>query len=192
MISVNLIDHIKKFVDLNENEVQILSKYTKSHSYRKKENLLSNGQVCRSLYFVEQGCIRMFFINSKQSEQITQFAIDGWWITDFFSFMDNVPSEYYIQTIEPSKVISIDTRAFDSLLKELPQLERYFRVIFQKNLAASQLRTKYLYAMSKEEFYYHFSTSFPEFIQRVPQYMVASYLGLTPEYVSELRKKNNT
>jgi len=186
-----LIDHIRKFVDLDEKAEHILDGYIKSHSYRKKENLLSNGQVGRSLYFVEKGCLRMFFINSKSAEQITQFAIEGWWLADFFSFMDNKPSEYYIQTIEPSKVIAIDNRVFDNLLKELPQLERYFRIIFQKNLAASQLRTKYLSEMSKEEFYYHFSTSFPEFIQRVPQYMVASYLGLTPEYVSELRKRNS-
>ena len=184
-----LIEHITKFVDLNETETQSLQGYVKSHSFRKKENLLSAGQVCRSLYFVEKGCLRMFFLNSKSAEQITQFAIDGWWLTDFFSFMDKVPSEYFIQTIEPSEVISIDMQVFDDLLKELPQLERYFRIIMQKNLAASQLRTKYLYEMSKEEFYLHFSTSFPEFVQRVPQYMLASYLGLTPEYVSELRKK---
>ncbi len=185
----NLIEHIKKFVDLDENEVQVLNRYTKSHSFRKKDILLSNGQVCRSLYFVDKGCLRMYFINSKSTEQITQFALDGWWLTDFFSFMDNKPSEYYIQTIEPSEIISIDFHVFDNLLKELPQLERYFRIIMQKNLAASQLRIKYLYQMSKEEFYDHFTTSFPDFVQRVPQYMVASYLGLTPEYVSELRKR---
>ncbi|MDA3853960.1 MAG: Crp/Fnr family transcriptional regulator [Bacteroidales bacterium] len=188
-MKLTLIEHIKKFVDLDENEEGILLSYTKSHTLRKRENLLSNGQVCKSLYFVESGCLRMFFINSKASEQITQFALDGWWLTDFFSFMDNKPSEYFIQTIEPSTVIAIDAQAFDSLLKEVPQLERYFRIIMQKKLAASQLRTKYLYEMSKEEFYHHFSSSFPEFVQRVPQYMVASYLGLTPEYVSELRKK---
>lgn len=184
-----LIEHIRTFVDLNEQEVLILEKYTKSQSLKKKENLLLNGQVCRSLYFVEKGCLRMYFFNSKATEQITQFALEGWWLTDFFSFMDNTPSDYNIQTIEASKVISIDMHVYENLLNELPQLERYFRIIMQKNLAASQLRTKYLYEMSKEEFYYHFSTSFPEFVQRVPQYMIASYLGLTPEYVSELRKK---
>ena len=76
------------------------------------------------------------------------------------------------------------------MLKELPQLERYFRIIMQRAVAASQLRIKYMSELSKEEFYIHFCTSFPEFVQRVPQYMIASYLGLTPEYVSELRKKN--
>lgn len=188
----SLIEHIRSFVDLNEKEESILYKYIKTQSFKKKENILSGGQVCRSLYFVEKGCLRMYFLTSKSTEQITQFALEGWWLCDFFSFMDKQPSEYYIQTIEASEVSSIDMHVYDALLREIPQLERYFRIIMQKNIAASQLRTKYLYEMSKEEFYHHFSTSFPEFMQRVPQYMIASYLGLTPEYVSELRKKNNT
>jgi len=188
-MQISLVDHIRKFVDLEVKDESILNKYTQINTYKKKENLLVNGQICRSLYYVEKGSVRMFFINSKATEQITQFAIDGWWISDHFSFMDNKPSDYFIQTIEPSKIVSIDIQVFDSLLNELPQLERYFRTIMQKNLAASQLRIKYLYEMSKEELYLHFSTSFPDFVQRVPQYMIASYLGLTPEYVSELRKK---
>ena len=185
----NLIKHIRRFVELNENEEFVLDKYIKPYDLKKKEYLLNEGQVCKALYFVETGCLRMFFINNKTAEQITQFALDSWWISDYFSFMNNIPSEYYIQTIEKSKVLSIDILIFDELLKELPQLERYFRIMMQRALAASQLRTKYMYEMTKEEFYQHFSKSFPEFMQRVPQYMIASYLGLTPEYVSELRKK---
>lgn len=188
-MQIKYLNHIKKFVHLSDDEEKIINKYTKTQTFRKKENLLSNGQVCRSIYFVEKGCLRMFFINSKAAEQITQFALEGWWLADYFSFMGNEPSEYYIQAIEASQVISIDFQVFDDLLKEVPQLERYFRIIMQKNLAASQLRAKYSYEMSKEEFFNHFSTTFPEFVQRVPQYMIASYLGLTPEYVSELRKK---
>ncbi|WP_163322678.1 Crp/Fnr family transcriptional regulator [Draconibacterium mangrovi] len=189
-MQITLKEHIKRFVDFSDEDEQILNEYIKSFSVQKKEDLLSNGQICRSMYFVEKGCLRMFFINSKSAEQITQFAIDGWWISDLFSFMDNTPSEYTIQTIEASKIVAIDNRVYNILLEKLPQLERYFRIIMQKNLAASQLRAKYMYEMTKEEFYFHFSTSFPEFMQRVPQYMVASYLGLTPEYVSELRKRN--
>lgn len=185
----NLIKHIKRFVELNENEIPVLDKYIKSFDLNKKEYLLLEGQICKSLYFVEKGCLRMFFINKKATEQITQFAIDSWWISDYFSFLDNKPSEYNIQTIEKSKILSIDILKLEDLLKELPQLEKYFRIIAHRDLAASQRRNKYLYEMSKEEFYKHFTTSFPEFVQRVPQYMIASYLGLTPEYVSELKKK---
>jgi CRP-like cAMP-binding protein len=141
------------------------------------------------MYFVDKGCVMMYYINSKSASQIVQFAIEGWWITDYSSFINSSLSEYYIQTIEKSSIISIEFSQLESLLKEIPQLEKYFRIIAQRALAASQVRAKYLYEMSKEEFYVHFCTSFPEFVQRVPQYMIASYLGLTPEYVSEIRKK---
>lgn len=187
---ISLVEHIRKFVEISDSDILTIDKYVKRQKFTKKEELFRSGQVCKRIYFVEQGCIRMFFINSKSAEQITQFALDGWWIADYFSFMDKKISDYSIQTIEASKIVSIEKQSFEDLLKELPQLERYFRLIMQKNLAASQLRTKYLYEMSKEEFYNHFTSSFPDFVQRVPQYMIASYLGLTPEYVSELRKKN--
>ena len=105
------------------------------------------------------------------------------------SFMNNTSSNYYIQSIEKTEIVSISNQKFEELLNVLPQMERYFRIVMQKATAAAQHRSKLMYEMSKEEFYVHFSTSFPEFMQRVPQYMIASYLGLTPEYMSELRKK---
>ena len=185
-----LIKHIRKFIELDDSSSEVLSNYFNALTYKKKEFLLKEGQVCRSIHFVEKGCIRMFFVNNKTTEQITQFAMENWWIADYFSFIDNKPSPYFIQTIEKSEILSIDTVSFEAMLKELPQMERYFRIIMQRAVAASQLRNKLTYELSKEEFYIHFCTSFPEFVQRVPQYMVASYLGLTPEYVSELRKKN--
>lgn len=188
-MQISLVDHFKKFVTISDADIEIINTHIKHNTFKRKEELLRNGQICRSLYFVEHGCLRMYFINSKSTEQITQFAIDGWWLADYFSFMNKSESEYFIQTIEASTVVSIDFDSFESLLGKIPALERYFRIIMQKNLAASQLRTKYLHEMSKEEFYYLFTNSFPDFVQRVPQYMIASYLGLTPEYVSELRKK---
>ena len=187
---LNLINHIRRFVKFDDSDALVLMEYIQLHDLKRKAYLLKEGQICRSYYFVEKGCLRMFFINSKATEQITQFALDGWWISDYFSFMDENPSEYYIQAIEKSKILVLDKHLLDDLLIVLPVLERYFRIIMQRVLAQSQLRAKYLYEMTKEEFYIHFTRSFPEFVQRVPQYMIASYLGLTPEYVSELRKKN--
>ena len=186
---LNFVKNLRRFVDLNDQEIQLLEKYVRPVNLKKKEYLLKAGQVCLGLYFVEKGCLRMFFINDKLVEQITQFALDGWWLADYFSFMDNKSSDYYIQAIEKSEILTIDAAVFEQLLAEVPQLERYFRIIMQRAVAASQVRTRLMFEMTKEEFYQHFATSFPEFVQRVPQYMVASYLGLTPEYVSELRKK---
>jgi CRP-like cAMP-binding protein len=185
----NFINHIRKYVELDDKSLGCLLKYISPLKLKRKEFLLKEGQVCRSLYFVERGCLRMYFIDDKLNEQITHFALEHWWIADHFSFLDNKPSPYFIQTIEKSEILEISSGSFEAMLFELPQMERYFRIVMQRALAATQLRNKYLYEMSKEEFYQHFSTSFPEFVQRVPQYMIASYLGLTPQYVSELRKK---
>ena len=186
----NLIAHINRFISLEEAEATALfAKYFRVVEFEKKSYLQKEGQVCQTLYFVDSGCLKMFFITDKAAEQIVQFAIERWWLTDYPSLLNQKPSDYYIQAIEKTKVISIEYAQLEQLLNELPQLERYFRIIAQRALAASQVRTKYLYEMSKEEFYLHFCTSFPDFVQRIPQYMVASYLGLTPEYVSELRKK---
>ena len=185
----NFISHIRKYVELDDNSIEVLHKYIKQTTLKKKEFLLKEGQICRSIHFVEQGCVRMYFTNNKMSEQTTQFALENWWISDFSSFIYSKPSEYFIQTVEKSVIISIDSLQFEAMLKELPQMERYLRIVMQRAWAAAQLRIKYMYELSKEEFYNHFCQSFPEFVQRVPQYMIASYLGLTPEYVSELRKK---
>ncbi len=185
----NLIHNIRKYIDLSAADELVINKYIHIIHSKKKEFLLKEGNVCTDLYFVEKGCLRMFFINKKDTEQITQFALDSWWLSDYNSFINNTASNYYIQSIEESEIISINKNNFEELLKEVPKVEKYFRIIMQKAVAASQHRSKLMYEMTKEEFYIHFSTSFPEFMQRVPQYMIASYLGLTPEYISELRKK---
>ncbi|MGE5328276.1 MAG: Crp/Fnr family transcriptional regulator, partial [Deltaproteobacteria bacterium] len=169
----SLIQHIRKFVSLSESEVVVFNKYVATHQFKKKEFINQEGTVCKHLYFVEKGCLRMYFVNKKGVEQITQFALDGWWISDFQSFINKAPSDYYIQAIEASTIVSIDHQNLDQLLIEIPHLEKYFRGIMQKAVAAAQFRSKLLYEMSKEEFYFHFSTSFPEFMLRVPQYMIA-------------------
>jgi len=183
------IAHIRRYVDISNDEVLILEKYLQPMELKRREFLLREGDVCSSNYFVEKGCLRMFFNNDKMVEQTTQFAIEDWWLSDYFSFARQTPSEYAIQAVEKSVVVAIDYQSQDKLFSEVPQMERYFRIMMQRALAASQLRVKLIYQLSKEEMYKHFSTSFPQFLQRVPQYMLASYLGLTPEYLSELRKR---
>ena len=184
-----LIEHIRTHVDVNESELETLFSYLKLMYVAKKQHLLKEHEICRNMYFVENGCLRMYFINEKGTEQITQFAIENWWIADYMSFDRQSPSQFYIQAIENSEVFFVEHHTLEQLLNELPQLEKYFRLMLQKAYAASQLRVKYLYSLSKEESYQQFITGFPGFTQRIPQYMLASYLNFTPEYLSELRKK---
>lgn len=184
-----MIEHIAKYVDLAEHDIAIVSRYIKTAKLKNKDFLLEKGAVCNAVYFVKKGCLRMYVNTSKGVEQITEFALDSWWIADFFSFTDKTPSDYYIQAVKSCEIQFFDADSFDAMLKEVPRMERYFRIVMQRNVAKTQWRVRLLYELSKEELYVHFATSFPEFIQRVPQYMVASYLNLTPEYVSEIRKK---
>ena len=183
------IAHIRRYVDLSEEDVAKIASYISPLELKKKEYLLTAGQICRANYFVEKGCLRMFYINDKMTEVTMQFALETWWLSDYFSFARQMPSEYSIQAVEKSVVVAIDYRVQDKLFAEVPQLKRYFRIMMQRALAAAQLRVKLIYQLSKEEMYRHFNASFPAFFQRVPQYMIASYLGITPEYLSELRKK---
>ncbi len=181
--------HIKKFVGLTEEEIAVLHAYMKRMVVKKKELLLKEGQVCKSNYFVEKGCLRLFFVDEKGAEQTTQFAIENWWLTDYSSFYRATPSQFYIQAVENATVISFDKSLQEELYKKLPQLERYFRNVLEVSYGAVQWRIKYIYNLSKEDMYRNFNSLFPGFVQRVPQYMLASYLGLTPQYLSELRKK---
>jgi CRP/FNR family transcriptional regulator len=186
----NLIDHIRKYVTLDESETQFLLNNVKVSTVKKKEFILQEGNVCKANYFVEKGLLRMFFINEKGVEQITQFALENWWLSDYMSFTMQAGAKFYIQAIEQSEIIAIPYHSQEELFQKLPQLERYFRMMMQRAYAASQMRFKYYYDHSKEENYRLFVSLFPEFVQRIPQYMLASYLGFTPEYLSELRKRS--
>ena len=183
------ITHIRRYVELSEQDVDITERYVEFVELKRRDFLVTGGQVCRCNYFVEKGCLRMFFINDKLVEKTTQFALETWWLSDYFSFSKQTPSLYSIQAVEKSMIVAIDYNRQDELFALVPQLERYFRIMMQRALAASQLRVKLIYEYSKEEMYTLFVTSYPQFFQRVPQYMIASYLGLTPEYLSELRKR---
>ncbi|MBS7566347.1 Crp/Fnr family transcriptional regulator [Mucilaginibacter sp. Bleaf8] len=185
----SLIDHIQKIIALTTEEQTLLSRYVKQQEFSKKEHLLTQGQKKTALYFVVQGCLRMYFIKDNGTEQMVQFAIDNWWIADYTTLDQHKPAQFYIQAVEHSKVLILTQSAQEELLEKLPKLERYFRKILQRAYAASQMRLTYLFDLSAEEKYNHFNSRFPEFVQRVPQYMLASYLGFSAELLSRLRAK---
>ena len=184
-----LLNHLVKFVSLSEDECKIVASYFQPLQFKKKQNLLEEGQVCRQHYFVEKGILRMFYINEKGVEHTIQFALENWWMTDHMSFQNMQPSSFYIQAVELTNVSVIGREEQEELLKKIPAMEKYFRIIYQKAYAAHQFRIKYIYDLSSEEMYDNFIAKNPGFVQRIPQYLLASYLGFTPEYLSELRRK---
>ena len=181
--------HINKFAQVSDDEFEEIIKFFDTKKVSKKENLLEEGQICRHHYFVLDGLLRKFFINEKGVEQTTEFAVETWWITDNFAYEHKVSTEFYIQAVEQSTVLYVTENNQEQLLKEFPVMERYFRFVYQRAYAAAQKRIQFLFSLSKEEFYFQAIKNHPEFVQRVPQYLIASYLGFTPEYLSEIRKK---
>ena len=181
--------HLDKFISISDEEFSSVLSYFEVTKVRKKENLMLGGETCRSVFFVSEGCLRKFFINHKGIEQTTEFAIENWWITDTFAFERQISSEFNIQAVEKSTVLVLSFQAQELLLQQHPKMERYFRMVYQRAYAASERRIRYLYEYSREELYQHFSTKYPWFIQRIPQYLIASFLGFTPEYLSEIRAK---
>ncbi|MEO5777034.1 MAG: Crp/Fnr family transcriptional regulator [Flavobacterium sp.] len=182
-----LIEHIRKFIEVDDSESEIIASYFERESFKKKSLLLEEGQICDIQYFVLKGCLRLYIVNDKGTEQTLQFAIENWWITDYMSQQTQNPTSFYIQTVENSEVLSIDKNSMDDLLARLPKMERYFRLILQKSYAASQMRIMYLYTQSAEERYRHFNRLQAEFVQRIPQYMLASYLDFSAEFMSKIR-----
>lgn len=185
-----LFKHIQKFATVSESDFASILAFFEPISAKKKEILLSEGQVCRRHFFVLKGCLRLFYVKETGAEQTTQFGIESWWMTDNLAFLEQKPSAFSIQAVEQSEVLSISYEAQEKMLAQFPQMERYFRRVFEKSFAAAQLRIKYINEFSREDLYFHFANSQPAFMQRVPQYLLASYLGFTPEYLSEIKKKH--
>jgi CRP-like cAMP-binding protein len=182
--------HISQYVKLEPKVFPELLNHFELIKAKKKQDLTTDGKIS-SHYFVSKGCIRMFFVNDKGVEQTVQFAIENWWLSDYMSFSGQKRSDYTIQAVENSEVLAIDYASQEKLLIRFPQMERYFRLVQQRALAASQHRIKVIFGSSREQLYRDFAKCYPEFIQRVPQYLLASFLGFTPEYLSEIRKKRS-
>jgi CRP/FNR family transcriptional regulator len=181
--------HIEKFIKINEQEFAGILGFCKPISVKKKQNLLVEGKVCNENYFVVKGCLRLFFVNEKGVEQTIQFALENWWLADYTSFSTRQPSGFYIQAVEKSELLALTLSDQETMLRKFPLMERYFRLIHQRAHAASQFRTRYWYNLSREEYYRQFILLYPEFVQRIPQYLLASFLGFTPEYLSKIRSK---
>lgn len=184
-----LLAHITRYVTLTDAEATLLQTYLSHQTIVRKELLLTEGHVCTANYFVLKGCLRTFLVNEKGIEQTILFAIENWWLTDYASLDMHSPSEFNIQAVETTEVAVLEPGAQEEAFRRLPQLERYFRLVLQKSAASALFRIKFLFSMSGEARYHHFNDAFPGFVQRVPQYMLASYLGFTPEFLSKIRAK---
>lgn len=184
-----LLIHIGKFCSIQVHDVSLLKSFFEHKVYKKKDLLLTEGQQCFEKFFIIKGCVHLFYLRQNGTEQSIDFALENWWTSDFTAFQKGGVAQFSIRATEDTEVLCISADNQRELLKQFPEMNAYFHMVFQRAYAAAQMRVRYLFEFSKEELYQHFFEHFPDFTQRIPQYLLASFLGFTPEYLSEIKKK---
>lgn len=184
-----LIKHFRKSITLTDAEADIIGDYFTIVKLKKKEILLFVGDHSSHMRFISEGCLRSYYMDEEAKEHIIQFGIENWWINDLYSYLTNTPSKQFVQAIEDSTVLQIHKDKLNELYNRVPAIERFFRLKFERAYVSLQERTINTMSKTAEERYIEFCTKYRHIEQRVPQYMVASYLGITPEFLSKLRKK---
>lgn len=182
---------LKSKVAFSEEELAIVKTHLTPKKLRRKQYLLQEGDVCKFIAFVEKGALRSYSIDEKGVERIIQFALEGWTISDLYSFLTGEQATYNIDALEDSELVLISKSAHEDLLKTLPKYETWMRIQITGAYIAMQRRLTSIISLSLEERYAAFASLYPHIIQRVPQHMIASYMGLTPETLSRVRKKMN-
>jgi CRP-like cAMP-binding protein len=184
-----LLSNISEKVALTGEEQELLKSYFTPKKLRKKQYLLQEGDVCKYLAFTEKGLLRLYSVDQKGIDHMIQFAWEGWWIVDIYSYLTGEPSAYNIDAIEDAELLLIPHSGFEEMMVKLPKMERYFRILFQNNIIAKERRLISSISYGAEERYNLLVQSNPGIIQRIPLNLVASYLGITPETLSRIRRQ---
>ncbi|AIM37027.1 cyclic nucleotide-binding protein [Sphingobacterium sp. ML3W] len=184
-----LIDYFKQFFQLDTAEQAEIKRLFTSRVIKRKGYLLQEGEVCQYYYFVVSGCFKMFAIDSNFREHNLQFGAEGDWVADFQSFYDQSPSKLYIEATEPSVVLQIKHDDLLYLYINYHKFDRNFRIITERKLIEYQNRILQNISSTADDRYDAFLKKYPHLINRLPNTQIASYLGITSEFLSKIRKK---
>lgn len=179
---------LKSTLSLNDDEKNLIQVMFKPRHLRKRQYLLQEGDVCKYMSFIVKGSGRMYSVSEKGQEHIIRFAIENWWLGDFESYNFGIPSHYNIEVLEDSEVLMIEHDQIQELTAKIPAVDLMIREIDKKGTVATQNRIHSSISLSAEERYDKLVRSYPNFLNRFPLSMIASYLGISPETLSRIRK----
>lgn len=183
----HLKEGIEAHVSLTDEEWELCKNSFRPKRMLKRQFLLQEGDVCRELAFVEKGALYSYSVDSKGNQHVIRFAFEGWWMANLQSFFTRQPTRLNIEVLEDSELLMLDRQNHEKLLEEIPAYERYHRIILQNAYIALQQRVENALGLTAEEKYARLLEQNPEFMNRVPLNLVASYLGVSPETLSRVR-----
>ncbi|MGE3802307.1 MAG: Crp/Fnr family transcriptional regulator [Candidatus Kapaibacterium sp.] len=184
-----LIDYFNELLPLDEEETSVVEKVFKERRVRRRQFILQEGDICKHNTFVVEGCFRMYAVDEKGKEHNLQFAVENWWIGDIGSFHSEEPSRLYIEALENSIILQINKEDQLKLFVDYLKFNRIFRVFTENALVNAQRRILQNISSTAEERYLDFLHRYPDFFNRISNVQIASYLGVTPEFLSTIRKK---
>lgn len=188
-MSQNIIENVTRFINLSQEEEKIFTDSLTLQTFPKKTVLLREGEICQFEGYIQKGCMRVYYLDDNGFEVTILFAIEDWWISDIASFQEQKPSKLYIETLEDSEIYMLNPTTKEELLQKIPKFERVFRMLVQRNLFTLQNRLVNTISKSASDRYLEFIKVYPSIPQRVAQYYIASYLGVSKEFVSTIRKR---
>jgi CRP/FNR family transcriptional regulator, anaerobic regulatory protein len=182
-----LIESLEKHIILTPDDKDLISKSIRERKVKKNQFVVHEGVVQRCTNFLNKGSMRTYFIDSSGQEHIVQFAIEGWWISDLQSFIMQIPATFHVQAIEDCDLLELPFENLEILYERIPKMERYFRIITQRAFVSFQQRIVQNISMSAEERYMAFRAKYPQIELRIPQRLIASYLGISAEFLSKIK-----
>ena len=184
-----LFKNISSKISLDQAEEERLKSFFIPKKLRKKQFLLQEGEPCYYTAFVEKGLLRSYTTDDKGHEHVSQFAMEDWWTSDIYSFLTGEPATMSIDALEDCELLMISKNNHDAMMQAIPKMERYMRILTQNSLVATQRRLSGKIILTAEENYRTLMAGHTNIMQRVPQHMIASYLGIAPETLSRIRKQ---
>lgn len=186
----NIIAHLTKTIKLNTKEKDLIISKLQIKHLAKREHVLEAGSICRFLSYIHSGCLRVYSIDGATLENNIYFGVEDWWALDLKSFIEFTPARFHIQALTDCELYQISKTDFEYLLEHIPQLEKWFRILLQNALIASENRINDKIGCSAEERYSKFKQKYPMLESRISQKHIASYLGISPEFLSKMRAQS--
>jgi CRP-like cAMP-binding protein len=184
-----ILQNISRHIQLDKKEKAYFTSMLQVKKLKRKEFLLKPGEVSKTENFINKGCLRTYTVDANGFEHILMFATEDWWTGDLHSFLTQSPATYFVEALEDTEVIQYTKDNLDKLLVEVPKFERFYRIMLQKSLIALHQRISQNLSLSAEERYLTFTKKYPHLQERLSQKQIAAYLGITPIFLSMLKRK---